>query len=107
MRLQKGDLAGAAAKFETARDKGPHFADAAELWGEALLAQGDAEGAAQKFEAAANDAPRWGHNRLMWARALLKSGDANGAHRQIIYARGMDLTPADRSAAGDDNRGAA
>jgi tetratricopeptide (TPR) repeat protein len=97
--LERGDARAAAAKAETAVDRGPRFADAYELWGEALLAEGDAEGAAEKFEAAAKDAPRWGHNRVMWAAALQKSGDANGAHRQRIYARGMDLTPADRTAA--------
>jgi tetratricopeptide (TPR) repeat protein len=95
--LLRGDAKGAAAKAEIALDRGPHFADANELWGEALLAQGDAEGAVEKFEAAAKDAPRWGHNRVMWAAALQKAGDANGAHRQRIYARGMDLTTADRA----------
>ncbi len=96
--LDRGDPKGAAAKAEIATEKSPHFADAYELWGEALLTQGAAEGATEKFEEAAKYAPRWGHNRVMWARALLKVGDASGAHRQLIYARGMDLTPQDRAA---------
>ncbi len=98
--LERGDAKGAAAKAEVAVDRGPRFADAHELRGEALLAQGDAQGAADQFEQAAKFSPRWGHNRVMWAQALLRAGDANGTHRQMFYARTMDLTPADRAAAG-------
>jgi tetratricopeptide (TPR) repeat protein len=95
--LLRGDAKGAARKAEIAHERGPRFADASELWGEALLAQGDAKGAAKRFADAARDAPRWGRNRLMWAKAFLKTGDAVGARKQLALARGMDLTPADRS----------
>ena len=40
MLLQKGDYDGAIAKLSAAHDKGPHFADPLEYWGEALIEAG-------------------------------------------------------------------
>ena len=39
MLLRNGDIEGAIAKFESANQKSPHFADPLEMWGEALIAQ--------------------------------------------------------------------
>ena len=35
--MERGDLDGAIAKFTLANQKGPHFADPLEMWGEALM----------------------------------------------------------------------
>ncbi|HWE48038.1 MAG TPA: hypothetical protein VG407_18620 [Caulobacteraceae bacterium] len=95
--LARGDAADAARKAQFATLASSHNPDANEIWGEALLAQHDASAAAGKLAAASKDAPRWGRNHLMWAHALLQTGDRAGARLQLLSARGMDLSPGDRS----------
>jgi tetratricopeptide (TPR) repeat protein len=72
-RLARGDVDGAIAKLVTAHQKGPHYADALELWGEALMKKGDYKGAAAKFQEAAKYAPNWTKNQQ-----LLKQAQAHG-----------------------------
>lgn len=97
MLLRKGDLYGAIAKFETAHQKGPHFADPLEMWGEALIAKDRSGLALAKFEEANKYAPNWGRLHLKWGEALLWSGDNAGAQKQFARARRLDLAPFERS----------
>ena len=59
MRLAKGDIDGAIAKFEAAHYKSPHFADALKGWGDALARQGHAKTALTKYNEALEYAPNW------------------------------------------------
>jgi tetratricopeptide (TPR) repeat protein len=59
MRLTKGDIEGAIAKFESAHEKSPHFADALKSWGDALAHQGKTKAAIAKFDEALEYAPNW------------------------------------------------
>ncbi len=93
----KGDLNGAIAKLELATDKGPHFADTRELWGELLILTRRSDLASQRFASAAKDAPNWGRLHLKWGEALLWSGDAAGAKKQFAIAGGLFLTAGERS----------
>jgi tetratricopeptide (TPR) repeat protein len=59
MRLEKGDIDGAVAKFEAAHQKTPRFADALKGWGDALGRQGHVKAALAKFDEALEYAPNW------------------------------------------------
>ncbi len=59
MRLAKGDIAGAVAVFQTAHEKGPHFADPLKGWGEGLARQGRWSEAQARFDEALKYAPAW------------------------------------------------
>jgi len=59
MRLAKGDIDGAIAKFEAAHQKTPHFADALKGWGDALARQGQVKTALAKYKEALEYAPNW------------------------------------------------
>jgi tetratricopeptide (TPR) repeat protein len=71
-RLARGDIAGAISVLQVGHEKGPHYADALELWGEALMARGDFKAAAAKFAEAAKYAPAWDRNNRLWREALAK-----------------------------------
>ena len=60
------DEASAIAHFTAANKIGPHFADALEGWGEALMAQNTSHLALAKFAAAAKLAPNWKRLHLKW-----------------------------------------
>jgi tetratricopeptide (TPR) repeat protein len=98
MLLKKGDYDGAIAKFESARAKGPHFADPLEMWGEALMEESRSDLALAKFEEANKYAPNWGRLHLEWGKALFWSGDKAGAQRQFAIAAHLDLSAADKAA---------
>jgi predicted negative regulator of RcsB-dependent stress response len=97
MLLAKGDLAGAMAKFASAHDKGPHFADPLEMWGEALIATNRSDLALAKFAAADKDAPDWGRLHLKWGEALWWSGEKAAARAQFARAVALGVTPAEQS----------
>jgi tetratricopeptide (TPR) repeat protein len=97
MLLAKGDFDGAIAKFESANQKGSHFADPLEMWGEALMAKNRSDLALAKFEAADEYAPNWGWLHLKWGEALFWSGDKGGAKKQFVLAASLDLTPTEKS----------
>jgi tetratricopeptide (TPR) repeat protein len=59
MRLVKGDIDGAVAKFEAAHHESPHIADALKGWGDALARQGQATTALAKYNEALEYAPNW------------------------------------------------
>jgi tetratricopeptide (TPR) repeat protein len=59
MRLAKGDVDGAIAKFEAAHQKTSHFADALKGWGDALARRGQAKLALAKYDEALKYAPNW------------------------------------------------
>ena len=59
MLLSKGDLDGAIAKFQSAHQKTPQFADALKGWGDALMRQGKAKAAVENFEEALAYASNW------------------------------------------------
>jgi tetratricopeptide (TPR) repeat protein len=97
MLLGRGDLDGAIAKFESANQKGPHFADPLEMWGEALIRENRSDLALAKFEEADKYAPNWGRLHLKWGEALWWSGDKDGARKQFAAAAGLDMTPSEKS----------
>ena len=96
--LDRGDLAGAAAKAGFANQHWPKFADPLAVWAEALMRQGDLPGAIKRFAQANEDAPRWGRNHLRWGEALLRSGQYRSARAHFEAAGGLDLSRPDRAA---------
>jgi tetratricopeptide (TPR) repeat protein len=68
MRLAKGDVEGAIAKFEAAHRESPHFADALKGWGDALARQGQWKDALARYDEALEYAPKW--------KALAKAREA-------------------------------
>ncbi|HSM97031.1 MAG TPA: hypothetical protein VLT91_13370 [Rhizomicrobium sp.] len=97
MLTAKGDLDGAIAKFEVARQKGPHFADPLEMWGEALIEKNRSDLALAKFEEADKYAPRWGRLHLKWGEALLWSGMRDEAKKQFAIAVTLDMAPREKT----------
>jgi len=95
--MAKGDLDGAIAKFDIAHQKGPHFADPLEMWGESLVARNRSDLALAKFEEAAKYAPNWGRLHLKWGEALWWAGKHDEARKQFAIASGLDLTPSEKS----------
>ena len=95
--MAKGDLDGAAAKFESAHAKGPHYADPLEMWGEVLIAKNRSDLAFAKFEEANKYAPNWGRLHLKWGEALMWSGKRGDARKQFAIAAGLDMTPSEKS----------
>jgi len=59
MRLAKGDIDGAIAKFEIAHQKTPRFANALKGWGDALARRGQTKTALAKYKEALKYAPNW------------------------------------------------
>ena len=53
------DHAGAAAKFQLANQKGPHWADPLKAWGDVLVKQSKTKEAVAKYDEALNYAPNW------------------------------------------------
>jgi tetratricopeptide (TPR) repeat protein len=94
--LARGDANGAIAKFAIANQKGPHFADTLEGWGEALMAKKDS-GAAAKFEEANTYAPNWGRLHLKWGEALASARKKDEAQKQFTLAGQLDLVSADKA----------
>jgi len=84
-------------KFTLANEKGPHFADPLEMWGEALIRKNRSDLALAKFAEAEKYAPNWGRLHLKWAEALLWTGDKSGAQKQFAIASGLDLAPSEKS----------
>jgi len=54
-----GDLPGAAEYLAIAHEKGPHWADPLEAWGDVLVRQGKKREAREKFRSAQKFAPEW------------------------------------------------
>ena len=95
--LERGDAAGAIAKFTIANQKGPHFADPLEGWGEALMAKNQSHLALAKFAEANKYAPNWGRLHLKWGEALVYAGKKDEAKKHFARAVTLDLTPAEKS----------
>ena len=57
--VKHGDLDGAAAKFQQANQKGPHWADPLKAWGDVLAKQGNTKDALAKYDEALKYAPNW------------------------------------------------
>jgi len=96
MLLTKGDLDGAIAKFTLANEKGSHFADPLEMWGEALIAKNRSDLALAKFAEADKYAPNWGRLHLKWGETLLYSGHPDEAKKQFARAAQLELSAKDR-----------
>ena len=54
-----GDLAGAAARFQDANQRGPHWADPLKAWGDVLARQGQWRAALARYDEALKYAPAW------------------------------------------------
>jgi hypothetical protein len=98
MLLARGGAQDALAKLKLAIATGPHYADAWELQGEALMARRDEAGAARAFAQADANAPKWGKNHLMWGEALMLGGRYAEARAQFEAAAGLEMSAADRAA---------
>jgi tetratricopeptide (TPR) repeat protein len=96
-RIARGDLAGAIALLQTANGKSPHYADALELWGEALMTKNQSHLAVAKFADAAKYAPNWGRLHLKWGEALVYAGKKDEAEKQLATAARLDLTPSEKA----------
>ena len=84
MLLTKGDADAAIAKFAVAAEKGPHFADALEGWGEALMAQEPLRPGAGEVRGGREIRPfNWGRLHLKWAEALTYAGKKDGGEGAI------------------------
>jgi len=88
MLLEKGDAAGAIAKFEVAHRNGPRFADPLEGWGEALMKRNRSDLALAKFEEANRYAPHWSRLHWKWGQALSYLGAKDDAAKQLALAKG-------------------
>lgn len=95
--MREGKYDDAIAKFQIAKQKGPHFADPLEMWGEALIAKNRSDLALAKFSEAAKYAPNWGRLHLKWGEALLWSGKKADAKKQFDIAAHRDLSANDRA----------
>ena len=84
--LARGDPDDAIAKFKLANDKGPHFADPLEGWGEALMAKNQSHLALMKFTEAEKYAPNWGRLHLKWGEALVYAGKKDETKAQFTRA---------------------
>ena len=87
----------AIAKFTIANQKGPHFADPLEGWGEALMAKNQSHLALEKFAEAEKYAPNWGRLHLKWGEALVYAGKKDEAAKQFARAAQLDLTPSEKA----------
>ena len=94
---ERGDLNGAIAQFTIANQKGPHFADPLEGWGEALMAQNRSDLALTKFTEAEKYAPNWGRLHLKWGEALNYAGKKDEAQKQFALAATLDLTAVEKA----------
>jgi tetratricopeptide (TPR) repeat protein len=94
--LARGHADAAIAQFKLSNQKGPHFADALEGWGEALMAKRDS-GAAAEFADAEKYAPNWGRLHLKWGEALGYAGKKDDAQKQYALAAGLDMSAADKA----------
>ncbi len=95
--LRRGDADGAIVRFETANQKGPHFADPLEGWGEALMTKNQSHLALAKFAEAEKYAPNWGRLHLKWGEALVYAGRKDDARAQYRKASMLDLSAADKA----------
>jgi tetratricopeptide (TPR) repeat protein len=98
MLLARGDLNSAIAKFQSANQKGTHFADPIEMWGDALMLKNRSDLALVKFQEGNKYAPNWGRLHLKWGEALMWSGKPDDAKKQFAIATHLDLSAADKAA---------
>jgi len=94
--LDRGKPDAAIEKFKLANQKGPHFADPLEGWGEALMAKNRSHLALGKFEEAEKYAPNWGRLHLKWGEALAYSGKRDEAAKHFVRAATLDLSPSEK-----------
>jgi len=97
MFLRKGDADAAIVMLKVAHERGPHFADPLEMWGEALIAKNRSDLALAKFEEANKYAPNWGRLHVKWSEALFYSGRKDEARKQFAAAAGLDLSVAEKA----------
>jgi len=95
--LARGKPDAAIEKFKLANEKGPHFADSLEGWGEALMAKNQSHLALEKFVEAEKYAPNWGRLHLKWGEALAYSGNKDEAAKHFARAAALDLTPSEKA----------
>jgi tetratricopeptide (TPR) repeat protein len=84
--LQRGVTAALAGRpaeadhwFAETRRIAPHYIDAPNEWGRALLARGQPALAIAQFRSASELAPKWADPKAYWGEALLAQGDVKGA----------------------------
>ena len=95
--MSRGKPNEAIQKFRQANEKGPHFADPLEGWGEALMEKNQSHLALAKFAEAEKYAPNWGRLHLKWSEALFYAGKKDEAQKQFIRAAQLDLTLSEKS----------
>ena len=95
--LRRGQPDAAIEKFKLSNQKGPHYSDALEGWGEALMVKNQSHLALEKFAEAEKYAPNWGRLHLKWGEALVYAGKKDEAKAQFARAVQLDLTPSEKS----------
>ena len=95
--MARGEPDAAIAKFTLSNQKGPHFADPLEGWGEALMAKNQSHLALAKFKEAKKYAPNWGRLHLKWGEALGYAGKKKEAKKQFTLAAGLDLASGEKA----------
>ena len=85
--------------------KGPHFADPLEMWGEALMLNNRSDLALAKFEDANKYAPNWSRLHMKWGEALGYVSRKDEARAQYRIASSLDLSVADKAELARDMRG--
>jgi len=105
-RLSHDDPDGAVAVLRQGHETAPHYADALELTGEALMRKGDYHGAAAQFRSTDAAAPQWGRNHLHWGESLLRLGREREAKAQLDSARRLAISASDRAELGALGRAA-
>ncbi|HWY65594.1 MAG TPA: hypothetical protein VNX61_10295, partial [Rhizomicrobium sp.] len=97
MLLAQGKPDAAVERFMLASQKGPHFADPLEGWGEALMAKNQSHLALAKFAEANKYAPNWGRLHLKWGAALVYAGRRDEAKAQFARAVQLDLAASEKT----------
>ena len=88
--LKRGDLRGAAERFDAARGRGPRWAEPYEGLGEVLLRLQHWSQADQEFARAAEFAPNWPRLNRAWAVALSHLGKPEIARAKLSLAQAND-----------------
>ena len=95
--LERGDPDGAIAKFNLANQKGPHFADPLEGWGEALMAQEPLAPGAGEVRGSRKIRAQLGPAASEMGRGAGLCGARRTKRRSNSPCAGLDLSAADKA----------
>ena len=102
--LERGQPDAAIEKFKLANQKGPHFADPLEGWGEALMAKNHSAPGAGEIRGSRQIRAQLGPAASEMGRGALYAGKKDEAKTQFARAAQLDLTPPEKSELSSMNR---